>query len=181
MCTHRGISYNIFFFSRKPRVFSRERGNCDRYTASNNGHVLSIRNTLTLDYAAITFAKFTALRFKKYRTRLFVYRVSVFIFYFLFIYFFFNKQTRKNISFFFVRSYLSTSDKFSSKSIIFGFDIIIRFFYFKNKSRQNLIQINIIFLRIVKKAFSHYAKKHSRGMRNCIDRSKIYSKGAFRL
>lgn len=38
-----------------------------------------------------------------------------------------------------------------SKSIIFGFDIIIRFFYFKNKSGQNLIQINITFLRIVKK------------------------------
>lgn len=152
-CVHIG-EYHItfFFFCRKPRVFSRERGNCDRYTASNNGHVLSIRNTLTLDYAAITFAKFTALRFKKYRTRLFVYRVAVFIFYFLFIYFFFNKQTRKNISFFFfVRSYLSTSDKFLSKSIIFGFDIIIRFFYFKNKSRQNLIQINITFLRIVKK------------------------------
>lgn len=80
-----------------------------------------------------------------------VYPCSFFTFY-LFIFFLINRLGKIFLFFsFFVRSYLSTSDKFLSKSIIFGFDIIIRFFYFKNKSRQNLIQINIIFLRIVKK------------------------------
>lgn len=78
-----------------------------------------------------------------------VYPCSFFTFC-LFIFFLINRLG-KIFLFFFLRSYLSTSDKFLSKSIIFGFDIIIRFFYFKNKSRQNLIQINITFLRIVKK------------------------------
>lgn len=80
-----------------------------------------------------------------------VYPCSFFTFY-LFIFFLINRLGKIFLFFFlYVRIYRHRINFRRKAKIIFGFDIIIRFFYFKNKSRQNLIQINIIFLRIVKK------------------------------